>query len=95
MSKLALPPHVEAIVEQAARRFQVFPEDITAGQGQDAVITQARAYAAWRLSLLGYSTPHIGRLLNRHHSSILYLLKKFPEPDFDTSKPDESGVWAI
>lgn len=31
-----------------------------------------RAYA------LGYSSPQIGRVLNRHHTSVLYLLGQLP-----------------
>lgn len=46
------------------------------GRGKTRKLADARSMVARHLRSLGWSTPKIGRLLNRDHTTIINLLKR-------------------
>jgi chromosomal replication initiation ATPase DnaA len=92
-----LPPSVLAVVRNAAMEFGISPAQIL-GRDQARYSVRARYAAIRELYLRGYSTPQIGRWLNRHHTTVIYALrgrKGIAEPPSPIPVPDLSGEWAI
>lgn len=52
---------------------------MVSGQAKDKHSTAARARAVFALHRRGFSASHIGRLLNRDHTTILNTLKRYDE----------------
>jgi chromosomal replication initiation ATPase DnaA len=44
--------------------------------GNHQALVNVRRKIAWRARAEGYSLPQIGRALNRHHTTVLNLLRK-------------------
>jgi chromosomal replication initiation ATPase DnaA len=78
----------ELLVANAARTFECSRADVF-GRCQQHHIVQARAEVARRLRERGWSLPRIGRVLDRHHTSILHLLRK---PLGEIASTNLSGV---
>lgn len=100
------PPLVCELLKRAADEFHTTPNEILNGS-QTQNITAARWKVIRELAARKFSTPTIGRWMNRHHSSVLYCLQMqgrdgpyneplLPPPAvFDPAAADESGAWAI
>ena len=91
------PPYVCSVIRRAAAEHLTAPLTILR-KSRRKNVAAARKQIVHELAALRVSTTVIGRWLNIHHTSVIYILrgrgpKKF-EP-FDPSVPDESGVWAI
>lgn len=63
-------------VAQEAVRFGVTPEAIMSRQ-RSARIVDARESVMLRLRADGHSFPMIGRLMGRHHSSVISLIGQY------------------
>jgi hypothetical protein len=92
------PPRVADILQGAARYFGCEVVEITSRCHIRHVVA-ARAHCAQVLTNLGFSTTVIGRYLNCHHSSVVYMNQKARAvallPPLDVPIPDLSGEWAI
>lgn len=66
---------VHVIIERCAHRYGVSVADIL-GRGRMRALVTARHEAIQIVSRVfpRFSTPHLGRLFNRDHTSILYAL---------------------
>lgn len=53
------------------------------GPSQEAEVMEARRDVVWVLRRSGFSSPKIGAVLNRDHTSILYLLKTTESPSVE------------
>jgi chromosomal replication initiation ATPase DnaA len=96
------PPAVQKIFAEVARKYSVPTASIT-GDVNHKPMPQARAEIAWRLKRELKHEPslnEIARYLNRHHTSVVKMLKRRPQiqaAEWETQKdqPDISGEWAI
>ncbi len=67
---------VRKLMDESCLKFRVFPGEIL-GPRRFKEFCKARVYFVKRLRKeTGMSLSAIGRLLNRHHTSIIYMLKK-------------------
>ena len=62
------------IIEAAAHEYGLTVEDIL-GDSRRRQIVAARWEAARRLREAGLSYPHIGELLNRHHTTVMHAVR--------------------
>lgn len=71
----ALPPvrPPRDVLEDACHTYGVSLAALT-GPGRSAWLVRARTAAALELRGMGLSLHEIGRVLNRHHTTVLYLL---------------------
>lgn len=88
-----------AMIAEVAASRGIPPAEIL-GRSKEHRIYEARAEIIRRLRQhpSEFSMKTIGRWMNRHHTSVLNCLRtapKIPTPVYDSSQPDESGVWAI
>jgi chromosomal replication initiation ATPase DnaA len=92
----SIPRRVRAIIRDAADRFET-TESLVLGPLQERQCVQARCAVARRLRNEGYSLTVIGRWLNRHHTTVVHMLKHSVEAAAagDVPVPDLSGEWAI
>ena len=67
---------LQDILAEVASRHQITPRVVVA-KGNRKYLVAIRAEVAKLARKQGYSLPDIGRLLHRHHTSILYLLSKY------------------
>lgn len=91
------PAKSHAVLLRAAAEEGILLTDLV-GTSHRRECVAARRRAAIELREMGYSFPRIGRLLNRHHTSIFSLIggaQAAPKPAFDPDAPDLSGEWAI
>jgi hypothetical protein len=71
-----LPGITDMVIIDACKRFGVTRNGLL-GKCREKRLVSARAYAADRLvNALGYSRPKAGRVLHRHHTTIVNLLLK-------------------
>lgn len=63
------------IIHRVAKLHDVTPDDIT-GPSKLPEHCQARFHVMRELRAKGWSTPRIGRLLNRDHTTIVYGLRR-------------------
>lgn len=79
MEPLCVPPprsRIEAIAKLTCTMFGISKATLV-GDSHDQLAVKARTYAAWRLHHeLGLGKSHVGRILNRDHSSIFNILEK-------------------
>lgn len=61
------------VLDETCRTYGVTLEALV-GPGRSRWLTKARTAASLELRALGLSLADIGGILNRHHTSILYLL---------------------
>lgn len=64
---------VDEFIDAVCIRYDITRQELT-GDGRQQRLIIARREVAEELSRRGWSTPQIGRCLNRDHSSIVYLL---------------------
>lgn len=64
---------VDAFIEQTCSHHGITREELT-GSSQSHTYVSVRRKIAEELTRRGWSTPRIGKLLNRDHSSIVYML---------------------
>ena len=65
---------VPYILEAVCQKFRLSRDEIL-GRGRTAYVVEARREAAQRLRETGLTLQAIGRILNRHHATIINLLK--------------------
>lgn len=65
----------QAMIECAAKRFNVKVEDVLSPGRKEDQILYARYTAIWALNKMGYIPAETARLLNRHHSSVVHALQ--------------------
>ena len=63
------------IIARVAKLHDVDPDDIT-GPSRHAELCEARFCIMRELRDKGWSTPRIGRLLNRDHSTVVHGLRR-------------------
>ena len=63
------------IVEAVARFHHVEVRDML-GAHRDRWLTEARQEACWRLRRAGLSLPRIGKVMNRHHATVLHAIRQ-------------------
>ncbi len=90
---------VHKIWNEVAKKHGVHPRMIPEGN-QERKPTEARTEAAWRMRTeLDMTLTQIARHLNRHHSSVIAMLRRYAKPaapiEFNPAAPDHSGEWAI
>jgi len=73
------------IIEETCREFHVNRQELVEG-GNHQSLVKVRMVVAYRAREAGYSLPQIGRAINRHHTSIIHLLKKYKN-EFPQSRP--------
>ena len=61
-------------IETVCREFRLDPKDVL-GPCRRAYLVSARTAIARQLRGHGLSLPAIGRLLHRHHTTVLWLLR--------------------
>ena len=66
--------HADQVVTMIATLHKVSRDDLV-GPSQLPHLVEARREAAEILRKAGYSTPKIGTVLNRDHTTVLYLLE--------------------
>lgn len=71
--------HAEQVVTMVAARNKITVEELV-GSTQHPVCVAARREVAETLRKAGYSTPKIGTVLNRDHTTVLYLLETAASP---------------
>jgi hypothetical protein len=64
---------VEAYIEQTCSYHGITRDELV-GAGQSQAYVSVRRKVAAELNKRGWSTPQIGKLLNRDHSSVVYWL---------------------
>lgn len=64
----------DRILGMVAALHRIEPDDIV-GPSQVSAMMAARRDVAWVLRAAGLSTPKIGTVLDRDHTSVLYLLR--------------------
>lgn len=64
---------LEALLEKTAEAYGFTAQDLR-GESHERQQVNARRYFCWRANELGFSSPQIGRVLHRHHTSVLHLL---------------------
>lgn len=69
-----VPAALREILEAVGAERGLRPEEIVEGP-QTKEFVQMRRQFSMQARQKGYSLPQIGRALNRHHTSILHLLK--------------------
>lgn len=67
-----------AIMKNVCKAYGVMPNELR-GQSRESNLVNARATFAFLCRKQGWSTPMIGRLLRRAHSTILHYLKKYQQ----------------
>jgi chromosomal replication initiation ATPase DnaA len=65
------------VIRRHAYEHEVLVVDVL-GTGRRRELVRARQAVALELRGSGYSLPEIGRHLGRHHTTILYLLRRGP-----------------
>lgn len=70
------------VVSMVAVLHQMDAETIC-GPSQDASVMEARRDVCWVLRRSGFTSPKIGTVLDRDHTSVLYLLKTTEEPSVE------------
>lgn len=65
----------ERLVAAVADAFVVTPDQLRS-DSREPHLVEARWVAAWLLSQEGLSSPAIGRLINRDHSTVLHAIKQ-------------------
>ena len=65
---------LNSIVTQVCNEANARPDDVRNG-GNRKELVDLRAEIARRARLAGFSFPQIGRAMNRHHTSVMHLLK--------------------
>ena len=97
----SIPPVVQQIIAQIARRYEVTAQSIVGGS-QYRPLPDARAELAAMLHYRGYSLSRIGLIMGKHHTSVLSMIRrakgqqaKPADPFADGNYCDESGIWAI
>jgi hypothetical protein len=68
-----MTPQARKIIKEVAEAYGIPPSFITSRRRKDRVV-QARAEVAKRLRAMNYSSPRIGAMLGRDHTTILYYL---------------------
>jgi hypothetical protein len=63
------------VIAAAARYYLLDPEVIT-GRDQSNHAAEPRHVAIWVLHEYGYGPSEIGRSINRHHTTVLYVVEK-------------------
>lgn len=63
------------IIARVAKLHDVEPDEIT-GPSRAPELCEARRSVMLELKAKGWSTPRIGRLLNRDHSTVVYGLRR-------------------
>lgn len=61
------------ILSAVCHHMRIHPAEIR-GKSRDARIVQARVMIAQRMRDNGYTLPRIGRILNRHHTTVMSYL---------------------
>jgi len=69
------PPEAEQVIVESCAKHGISP-NLLLGPGQTKRLVTARREVSMHLYELGYSSTKIGLILNRHHSSILHLLRR-------------------
>lgn len=93
----ALPPRVRRVLAIAAEDHRVSVGMILS-KNQDREVARARHEVIQNLARMGFSASHIGRMLRRHHTTVLYAVNKEPVSNpqrREVPVPDLSGEWAI
>lgn len=78
-----MTPQARQIIREVAAECRVEPLKII-GKCRSAPVVHARIEVAKRLVARGYSTPRIGQILGKDHTTILFYLgngKKKPTPE--------------
>lgn len=73
-TKSIIEQRLDTAVALAAKGFNVKPCLIT-GRTRKRPYPQARRVVAKMLRNYGYSYPEIGRVMNRNHTSIMFMVK--------------------
>jgi chromosomal replication initiation ATPase DnaA len=90
-----LPPRIRALVEDVvaeSKESGVVTVESVLSKSRNPYVMAARRDLIIRLRGPGFrlSFPAIGRLLNRHHASIMYYVQ-----EKQLIEPEEMGIWPI
>jgi chromosomal replication initiation ATPase DnaA len=71
---------VEDIIKRTCAEMYVEPHQVRSGD-RTSIVSDCRHLCMRRLYDLGseWSTPRVGRVFNRDHTTVLYALRKYPE----------------
>ena len=72
------PVIAREVLSHVSALFGLVPADIL-GKSQGRRCVLPRHIVAHALRERGWSLPQIGRMMNRHHTSVLYMLRKIEE----------------
>lgn len=84
------PAYFDVLLAEAARRWRISPEDITRADAKEKQFSRARQAVMWVLRDQGLALPHIGYLLNRHHTTVMFGLRAVEQ-----SRPRLMGAMAL
>lgn len=101
------PDQIEGLIEAMARRYYVSPARIT-GRDKDRYSKKARKAVAEELRKAGLTSVEIGNALNRHQTTVLFILgrigarrnarnagKVFEVPREDAADPIGPGASSV
>ena len=81
----ALGSKMRRIIDEVCTDERTSLKELIEG-GNHRALVDIRMRIAYRAREAGYSLSQIGRALNRHHTSVLHLLKKYKN-EFPQSRP--------
>jgi len=69
----------KAIERRLCKALNVRAADVYGNRGDRKIVFARQAIAYWALRLTGFSTPQIGRIMNRDHTTIVHAKQAYRE----------------